>query len=691
MLNKRSLNILEYFNLHDGNGGLKEMAAYTKSTERSLRYEIEKIDEFLKLHKIGEISKISKGVFKIENNEEFRKYLVNNFFDVFFNEYRDVFILINIAFYGHFNISKVCEEVDLSRTTIKNSLQDIKDELSIFNLDLISLPKVGLKLIGKEEDIRALQLKVLNTYHNTNSENIESLSISNYLASIYSDLDLSSIDTFIKYVIWNLKKVISDEAYSILKNIITITIYRIKLGNTLDDSPNQNFLAATKEFLAIKRSLSILEERFNININKYEAYKLTDYILGSHSYNVNMSYYENWIEIKVLIQKIIVSFNKDLDFDISKDEELLNGLINHIKPAIHRVKNKILLQNTIYDDVITEYPNLFKSTKKAIFHLEEFIESEFNNEEVAFLVLHFKGAIDRNKYQLKEPKNLLLVCGEGFGTSKLLAQQITENYDVNIIGPHPLNQLNLPIKKEETDLIITTLDETKFDTDIPVIKVRTIMTPAEFGKLEKYNLPKYNKKIFLSNIIESIEKGAKITNKKVLFEELKQCFGNKLIDDMKGTSPTLSEMLPLENIRTNISVDSWKEAIELSGEVLYLNGYVDENYGKNMVEIIEQFGPYMVASDNLAIPHAKNNNRVLKTGMSLILLDKPVYFNKDTGVNTILSFSSVDNVEHFDGLSFFLDIVNSHNFIEKIHHISSEKKIVDEIKKYEFLKTLGKH
>lgn len=59
------------------------------------------------------------------------------------------------------------------------------------------------------------------------------------------------------------------------------------------------------------------------------------------------SYYSNWVEIDILVKKFIDNFNKKIDVDISKDKLLLEGLLNHIKPTIYRLQNKIKLENSI--------------------------------------------------------------------------------------------------------------------------------------------------------------------------------------------------------------------------------------------------------------------------------------------------------------------------------------------------------
>ena len=693
MLNKRMLLIIEYLINNNGKGILKEMVDFIDMSERTIRYDIDKINEFLLDNKAGEVIKKPKGEIELFNPQRVKNYLLENFHKIFFLEYRDLSILISILFKGKINISHLCEKFDLSRTTIKNDLKGIKKVLSKYNLELIISPKKGLLLKGREEDVRRLQLKILNDHFKIGcSSSLEKTYTSIFIKENFKEIDIKHINSFIDDITKLIDKVISDEAYSIIRNYLLIMISRIKEEFYLNSSPNKKFMSTTEEIMAVSKITPILEENYQINLNEFEIFKLTDYFLGSHSYNTNMSFYENWIEIETMTKKIIRKFSKEICLDLSKDEFLINGLLNHIKPAIHRIKNNIELKNSIYSEVIVEYPRLFEVTKSSIIILEEFLEKPFPQEEVCFLVLHFKGAVDRNLYKKKETKKILLVCGGGLGTSKLIEQQLKENYDINVIKTIPLNQLEKTIveKKEKPDLIITTLEINEFNTEIPVIHVKTILNIEELKKLEKYNLPKYNKKILISNILKSLRKGAVIEDEKIIIKELKKHLGNKLIDDTKGDPPILSELLLPSNIELNVKVKTWQEAIKKAGNILYREGYVEENYSDEMVKVISKFGPYMVIAPNLAIPHTEKKY-VKRTGMSLITLTQPAYFFGGIPVNTVLAFSSVDDSEHFFALSKFLEMVKSYDFIKKAHSASSSKKIIEIIKKYEFFINLGKH
>ena len=179
----------------------------------------------------------------------------------------------------------------------------------------------------------------------------------------FKDISITEIEKFINYVAKQLNIVITDETYFILSNYILIMIWRIKHEKFIEKINNKNFYSETAEFKILKKGISFLEANFFIEVSDFELAKLTDYFLGCSSFSLNNSAYKEWIEIEIIVKKIVLQFKKIHGVDLTSDITLLNGLVNHIKPTIHRIKNGIKLENSVYEEVIENYPILFKDTK----------------------------------------------------------------------------------------------------------------------------------------------------------------------------------------------------------------------------------------------------------------------------------------------------------------------------------------
>jgi len=672
MLNARGLNILEQIIKNGGSGSIKELSGQLNISERAIRYDIDKIDGFLTDLGLLPTKRSFGGIIEIPNIEELSHHLKKQEVSSTLEPKERVdYILHSVLFEGVINLAKLCEKLDISRTTIKGDLKQVKKILGS-NLTLDSLPKAGLTLTGEQDLIRGAQLKFLVKHFRTlkdyRKEKLHPATILTVLDDTFKGIDFEDIKTFINYVQKNLGKIISYEAYEIISCYIALAILEIKRGRVLTSIPNENFLKGTDEFKAIIRGIGILEARYEAEFSEVEILQITDYLLGSHTYNFNESYYKNWVEIEVLVKKLIENFNMKIDVDISGDEMLLDGLINHIKPTIYRSKNNISLENSIVEEVIKSYPTLFNITNEVVKDIEDFIEVGLSQDEVAFLTIHFKAAMDRNRFSGKNIKNILLVCGLGYGSSKLLAQQLKEIYSINIVDIIPKHLLDTTLEKKEVDFIITTLD---IKCQKPYIKVNPILTPEDIHILDKYSLPKYRKKFLMSDLLEIIEERSHIKDREKLIEDLEGFFDERVINNIKRKKLEMIDILSKDAIKVGYSASNWEEAILESGRLLEITGATTGDYTQSMGEVVKEYGGYIVIADEIAIPHARNNESVMATSMGFLSLKEAVEFPGGKKAKYLFPFSSLDNKEHLNSLVDLMDLITQDDIKGILQGVSS--------------------
>lgn len=365
-----------------------------------------------------------------------------------------------------------------------------------------------------------------------------------------------------------------------------------------------------------------------------------------------------------------------------QDKALIDGLLNHLKPAYYRIRNNIKFDNKIADEIQVLYGELYEKVKKVSKkYLEKYLGKDIPEEEIAFLTIHFKTAIDRKVNSQRKTKNIIIVCGLGYGSSKLLAQKLLERYDVNIITTLPYHKFLEIEDYDDIDFIITTLDiEEKLEYSFPIVKVHPILTKEDRILLESYGLSEIQRKVSLKQVMNIIKEETKIINEEELVKKLKGILKYKYFDDLEEEKIyTLSDLLPLENINIIEKVADWKEAIKISGKALEKGEFIEDEYIAEMIKNVEQNGSYMVVNEVIALPHARTKGLVKKTGMSLLVLKDEVTFPGDKRVKIILSFSSLDQKEHIDALTSFVTLLEERDFVEKITGLNEIeiKKIID--------------
>lgn len=674
MLSKKSMDILI---LLDEITELKAIANKLNLSERAIRYEIENLNYYLTRFGFNEISIIAR---KIEKPEQINyltiiKYLNKENY-TYSKEERADYIIANYLFNPlNFKQNSLEVELNISTTTIANDMARVRDVLSLNKLEFNSYAKDFEYINGSEKNIRRFILNFLLDYMFIEKKCPGEIMSKAVIENYFSDIDKNIIREFIKKIQEKLKKIISDEAYKILTLYLMIMIKRVKEKRVLKEINNSNFITSSDEFKIISVIINNLEKKAGVKLNNQEIMAFSEYVLGSHSYNFDYSYYENWIQLEILVNKLVVDINAKIDTNILGDNILFEGLLNHLKPAIYRIKQGIKLENSIYEEVLENYPELFIMIKDSMKKLTHYLEVDINEDEIAFITIHFKEAIDRREEKVL--KNIIIVCGFGYGSSKLLKENIKKYFDVNVINTLPLHKFEEITDLNNIDLIVSTIPIK--EEKIPVIHVNPILTKEDLEKLEAHGLYKERKLIYLEELLEIIKEHAEITNEQGLINSLSEKYKNKITFNTDNKKHNLEGILGRENIHTNLTFDTWENALYFGGEVLERKKAVSSEYVESIISILKTHGSYMVINDHILLAHGRNEDNVFETTMILMILKDYIEFPNDKKIKIIILFSSKDNQEHLNALLKLTELLDEKDLYEQIKDLKTNDEVYEKI------------
>ena len=674
MLSKKSLDILT---LLDEAGELKEIANKLNLSERAIRYEIENLNYYLTKFGFDEIQIISRKVEKPENlNYNTVLEYLNKENYTYSKEERTDYILANYLFNSQ-NLKQINleENLNVSSTTVANDMARVKDVLSLNKLEFNSYSKDFEYIEGAEKNIRRYILNFLLEYLFITKKYPGEIMVKEVIENYFSDIDLNYIREFIKKIQEKIGKIISDEAYKILTLYLLIMIKRVREGKVLGEIKNPVFITSSDEFKIISVIIKKKKKNALVKFSNQEIMAFSEYVLGSHSYNFDYSYYENWIQLEILVNKLIVDINSKIDTNILGDNILFEGLLNHLKPAIYRIKQGIKLENAIYEEVLDNYPELFLMIKDSMTKLIHYLEVEINDDEIAFVTIHFKEAIDRRAE--KALKNVIIVCGFGYGSSKLLKENIKKYFEVNVVNTLPMHKFEEITDFNNIDLIITTVPIK--EEKIPVIHVNPILTKEDLEKLESYGLDKERKLIYLEELLEIIKEHAEIKDEAGLIESLTEKYKNKITFNVENKKHNLEIILGKENIYTNLTFDSWENALYFGGEVLEQKGAVSPDYVESIINILKTHGSYMVINEHILLAHGRNEDNVFETSMILMTLKDYIEFPNDKKIKIIILFSSRDNQEHLNALLKLTELLDERDLYNQIKDLETSGEIYEKI------------
>lgn len=680
-IDKKKMILLNHLNKD-----IEKVSEELNISERTIRYRIEDLNRFFADEKINYKIIVDNKIIKgFGNLETVKKQLGEKNYTFSQSERIEIISLILLIHSYGCKADEICDFIDISRSTFKADMRFVREIFEKENLTIISKANKGLIIQGNEIIIRKLLLenfkkvfevedKKLKFFEKNNNQKINI--IKNYIKTE----DIFSAAEYLEQVKKDLNKKISDEAYQILIIYILILIKRLENNLTLEKNiQNQEFIKSTADFNAVKENIKMLEKEKNFSINEFEIMKITEFILGAHTYNFKYSFYENWIYIEKLADDLIGKVSEKVNINISNDNTLRDGLINHLIPTIYRLKNDIELENSIHEEIIDQYPVLYSEVKTALKKIEDFIGKEFSENETSFFVVHFVLSIKRMAEQLETKKKILIVCGLGYGTSNLLKQEMEDFFDIEVKDLVPLNNLkNIDIS--EIDFIITTTDINKKDFSVPVIKVNSILTKENIIELLAAGIKNRKNRVNISEIIKIIKKFSDIQNEEHLTNDLIKYFENlenKKVENF--IEPSLTDILPLKNIKIAKYMNNWEQAVFEAGKILEDNGYIKEKYLYEMIEKIKELGMYMLIGEGIILPHADIGENVIKTGISYLQLKTPVLF-QNIEIKHIFALASCDKKEHIKGLLELKENIDEKNLKEILEKCQTEKEIFKIIK-----------
>lgn len=130
------------------------------------------------------------------------------------------------------------------------------------------------------------------------------------------------------------------------------------------------------------------------------------------------------------------------------------------------------------------------------------------------------------------------------------------------------------------------------------------------------------------------------------------------------------------NIQILPQVDSWEEAIKIASRPLLEKEYIESRYIDTMISKVNELGFYIVLSEDVAMPHSRPEDGVLKMGMSLLKLDTPAKFGNNN-IQIVITLAAKDNESHIDALTNLVELLNDDEKIEKIKLAKTNQEILE--------------
>ncbi len=135
--------------------------------------------------------------------------------------------------------------------------------------------------------------------------------------------------------------------------------------------------------------------------------------------------------------------------------------------------------------------------------------------------------------------------------------------------------------------------------------------------------------------------------------------------------------LKKEYVQVLKSTKDWEEAIHMASVPLINDSIINENYIHKMISNIKDMGPYVVISQDIALPHARPEDGAFESAISILKLEDRVSFGKDKNVNIIIVLACSNNSDHLDTLKYISTLLSNESNYKKLIESKSAEAIYD--------------
>lgn len=575
-------------------------------------------------------------------------------------------------------LSDIAGTMEIPKADVRKDLEIMSEELKKDGIKLIYENYKGYKLTGNKGNLLVKRLEIIEdiirelkeTGDFFNSGDSGTWHSEEYFYGYIKYENLEITRDFLELIGKELGLEIDKENYNRIFSYILMLINFDELYDNKEELLSRNFLFHTPEYLAVERILGKLFKENDRKESPKEAKLLliTDLIMGINISGLKDDIFYKWINEEAVAEEITDKISDMINLNLRGDKILITGFIDNLKFSIYRIKNDIQIINSVFKDLILNKDKNIEIVKKAVEETEKEFKINFTEYELAAMAYLVRASIKRTKRN--NIKKVLLICGLGYGSSKILEESLKENYELDIVDviPYYLADDLIPAYKE-VDFILSTIEiHRQFEVSygIPIIKINPVMQKEDFEKLAEYGIEKNKTSVSLKKLISIIENNTEIKDRQKLIDSLKNEFEDRIINDIQKTGYTLKKLLKKENVKFIDEAENWKEAIFQSGDLLVSNKKVTSEYVQEMIELVEKHGPYIVLEEGIAMPHAGISENVLETGISLLVVNEKVSLPEGRNANIFLSFAAKNKNDNIDIMNDLFELITKYEFIDKV-------------------------
>lgn len=619
-LSRRQIAIIEFLLHQEKACPSSVIAKEVDCSEKTVRAEITFLKQYL-----GDIAKIevqkAKGFSLSVNDTEHLNsilYLYHRYHDYRTDRIKHITRVL-LERNDFITIQELSDQLFVSKSTLQKSLNEVKELLTSYNLNIISKSWHGILVEGSEMNKRFCLSSVLITDHD------ESQSYLKY-RKLLTPAQYDALKTIIINAFQEENTQLSDVTLNALVAHLTIMIKRIESNNLISEKISNLKPNAIQRKIATKLLMKI-EEAYQIKFPEREIDYLVVHLLGIHFKEPDSAEFfeSDFVELMTMISDSVALH---YGLDIFSRQEFIRLFVMHLKPAINRIRYNMNIRNILLDDIKLNYPLAYEVAIHISDIISNQVEIDIPEDEIGFLALYIGAEMENKKHTHHDKKRIIIVNPNSESLSQLIKNKIISKFGdrVCVIAYTDIQGLS-KYREDEVDLIVSTIDLGSYFLT-PVVKIKSP---------------------FANDYLDAIAKKMRI-------------------------GYHLEEHINKDTIYLNKDFTAWKEVIDFLCSKIAQYYHINDDFKQS---VLERESKGSTCYGNLvAIPHAMKSFYP-KTILSFVSLQNPIVWKNRTVQLFCLLNIGTDNENDIESVfNFLTELINDQDRVKAL----LQSKSVDEFK-----------
>ncbi|MGC6390012.1 PTS sugar transporter subunit IIA [Ewingella sp. S1.OA.A_B6] len=146
----------------------------------------------------------------------------------------------------------------------------------------------------------------------------------------------------------------------------------------------------------------------------------------------------------------------------------------------------------------------------------------------------------------------------------------------------------------------------------------------------------------------------------------------------------LTDWINESNISIINHIEDWQQAVALAVQPLIDSGAAESRYLQAIYDMHREIGPYYVLGEGIAMPHARPEEGVIRTALSLVIVSEGVEFGSEDNdpVYVIFALAAIDSHSHIEMIASLSHLFCDEDSTKQLRQSKSKQEVLEIIRQF---------